>query len=559
MVGACARPRRRAAEPVSRPRRGVGWRRCWARRRGSGRSRRTTPPPSTARLRAARARPWASRASCWPRPAPASARRWATSRRPACGRRRTAAPVWVSTYTRNLQHQIDQELDRLYPDPAAKARRGGRPQGPRELSLPAELRGGRARASAPGRRDAMALGLMARWAARDARRRHGRRRLPGWLADLLGRRAHASGSPTGAANASTPPARITALLHRAHGAPRAPRRDRRRQPRAGDDPGGARPGADEGGADRRASCSTRAIICSTPPTPPSPRISPASETAELRRWILRRRRARPAAAGARPQAPASRTCRGDERGRRRRAGRDDHRRGAARCPATGWHQRCADGRAARPGGAFLAAVRTQVLARAHGRPARPLRHRGRHADAGARRCSRRRARSTARSHQLAQADRPRCAAAWLRRLDEEADDLDTATRVRIEAVCRSLQRRAEVESCGRGARCSASLAGRRPPEFVDWFARRAHRRPRRRRRHAPPLGRPDAALRRRRGGAGARRAGHLGDAARRHRRRRGRLGGGRGAHRRRATCRRGRSAPPSPRRSTMPARRASSS
>jgi ATP-dependent DNA helicase DinG len=29
--------------------------------------------------------------------------------------------VWISTYTRNLQHQIDGELDRLYPDPVVKA------------------------------------------------------------------------------------------------------------------------------------------------------------------------------------------------------------------------------------------------------------------------------------------------------------------------------------------------------------------------------------------------------------------------------------------------------
>ena len=31
--------------------------------------------------------------------------------------------VWLSTYTRNLQSQIDGELDRLYPDPAQKRRR----------------------------------------------------------------------------------------------------------------------------------------------------------------------------------------------------------------------------------------------------------------------------------------------------------------------------------------------------------------------------------------------------------------------------------------------------
>jgi len=34
---------------------------------------------------------------------------------------RNHAPVWVSTYTRNLQHQIDAELNRLYLDPVEKA------------------------------------------------------------------------------------------------------------------------------------------------------------------------------------------------------------------------------------------------------------------------------------------------------------------------------------------------------------------------------------------------------------------------------------------------------
>src|SRR5437660_1230808 len=31
--------------------------------------------------------------------------------------------VWISTFTRNLQHQIDTELDRLYPEPTEKPRR----------------------------------------------------------------------------------------------------------------------------------------------------------------------------------------------------------------------------------------------------------------------------------------------------------------------------------------------------------------------------------------------------------------------------------------------------
>ena len=36
---------------------------------------------------------------------------------------RNEGAVWISTYTRNLQHQIAAELDRLYPEPAEKNRR----------------------------------------------------------------------------------------------------------------------------------------------------------------------------------------------------------------------------------------------------------------------------------------------------------------------------------------------------------------------------------------------------------------------------------------------------
>ena len=36
---------------------------------------------------------------------------------------RNAGAVWLATFTRNLQRQLDQELDRLYPDPVEKARK----------------------------------------------------------------------------------------------------------------------------------------------------------------------------------------------------------------------------------------------------------------------------------------------------------------------------------------------------------------------------------------------------------------------------------------------------
>ncbi|MDO9503543.1 MAG: ATP-dependent DNA helicase, partial [Falsiroseomonas sp.] len=94
--------------------------------------------------------------------------------------------VWLSTYTRNLQHQIDGELDRLFPDPAVKAQkvviRKGRENYLCLLNLEEAVR------ALPMRpQDGVALGLMARWAAatRDGDMVGGD--FPAWLAHLLGR------------------------------------------------------------------------------------------------------------------------------------------------------------------------------------------------------------------------------------------------------------------------------------------------------------------------------------------------------------------------------------
>lgn len=95
--------------------------------------------------------------------------------------------VWISTYTRNLQRQIDQELNRLYPNPALKAEkiaiRKGRENYLCLLNLEDEVMGA-ALSRAP--MQAVAAGLMARWAAetRDGDLSGGD--FPGWLAGLLG-------------------------------------------------------------------------------------------------------------------------------------------------------------------------------------------------------------------------------------------------------------------------------------------------------------------------------------------------------------------------------------
>ena len=94
--------------------------------------------------------------------------------------------VWVSTYTRNLQHQITGELDRLYPDPAVKERRVVVRKG-RENYL-CLLNYEEAVAGLPMRPyDAAPLGIMARWigATRDGDMVGGD--MPGWFPEVIGR------------------------------------------------------------------------------------------------------------------------------------------------------------------------------------------------------------------------------------------------------------------------------------------------------------------------------------------------------------------------------------
>lgn len=95
---------------------------------------------------------------------------------------RNGAPVWLSTYTRNLQRQLDAELARLYPDEAERRRhvvvRKGREN---YLCL---LNFEEAAASPAGPR-AIALALLARW-ARFTRDGDIFGDLPGWMFELFG-------------------------------------------------------------------------------------------------------------------------------------------------------------------------------------------------------------------------------------------------------------------------------------------------------------------------------------------------------------------------------------
>ena len=99
---------------------------------------------------------------------------------------KNAGVVCISTYTRNLQHQIATELTRLYPDAQERASkvvlRKGRENYLCLLNLEEAL------SQMPGQpRRAVALGLMARWAGASNDGDLTGASFPAWLLDLFGR------------------------------------------------------------------------------------------------------------------------------------------------------------------------------------------------------------------------------------------------------------------------------------------------------------------------------------------------------------------------------------
>lgn len=95
--------------------------------------------------------------------------------------------VWISTYTRNLQRQLDTELDRLYPFAEEKAARVVVRKGRENYLCLLNFEEAVSRIPAKGAPAAVPLGLMARWllASRDGDMIGGD--FPSWLTDLLGR------------------------------------------------------------------------------------------------------------------------------------------------------------------------------------------------------------------------------------------------------------------------------------------------------------------------------------------------------------------------------------
>jgi ATP-dependent DNA helicase DinG len=367
--------------------------------------------------------------------------------------------VWISTFTRNLQRQIDQELDRLFPDPAQKARRviirKGRENYLCLLNLEEAVNGLPTRPAASA-----ALGLMARWAAATRSGDIVAGDFPTWLADLAGfRDTIALADRRGECVYSACPHYSRCYIERAV-------RSARRADIVVANHALVMTQAALGGLDD-ASVPTRLVfdeghhVFDAADSAFSAELS-GRQGAELRRWLL----GAEGAGGSRARGLARRVeeiaAQDAEAGEVLRAIAE----AATELPGAGWQRRVAETRTQGAAEAFLQLVRQQVYARAQdANGPYDLEAETRPPVAGLIEAA---VRLDAALAQLAQPMKA-LTGRLARMLDEDAENLDSHTRQKIESVCRSLRRRAEGEIEAWRAMLAA-LQAEVPAEYVDWFS-----------------------------------------------------------------------------------------
>jgi ATP-dependent DNA helicase DinG len=397
---------------------------------------------------------------------------------------RNKGTVWLSTYTKNLQRQLDQELTRLYPDPAEKHQKAVIRKGRENYLCLLNYEELAARAAASG--NAVVIGLVARWArvSRDGDMVGGD--FPAWLTQRLTTSGETRGSLTDRRGECI----YTACTHfKKCFIEKAIRKARRAEivvanhalvmrqaaldqavaiiaPKVNASPVEAAGNAEDEEPSGREARSRFVFdeghhIFDAADGAFSTHLS-ALETSELRRWI-----------------------RGPE-GRRGRRGRGLEDRigdlvsgdtaseealaaavsAAAALPSPGWGTRLNEGAPRREAEAFLALVFQQVRARADDNDT-PF---SLEADIdpmveGVALAAR------AFDQALAKLATPllRIAEGLRAQLDKKSEDLDTSTRTRMDAAARGLERRAKLLIPSWRAMLGA-LGQPTPEHFVDWFS-----------------------------------------------------------------------------------------
>jgi ATP-dependent DNA helicase DinG len=376
---------------------------------------------------------------------------------------RNAGAVWLSTFTRNLQRQLDQELDRLHPDSHEKARKVVIRKGRENYVCLLNYEEALARVQTQPA-EAVGLGLIARWAGATRNGDMVGGDLPGWLPEILGRDrvmalADRRGECIYTACTHYQKCFIERTIRRARHADIVVANHALVMVQA------ALGGVDDGARPTRYVFDEGHHIFDAADAAFSASLS-GLETAELRRWLL----------GNEP----GRGARSRGRGLKRRAedlillgGEDeslaqalDETLHCARIlPTQGWRNRVKDGASDGVTETFLSLVYRQVLARTDTSSPYSLEAETSAPVDGLL------AAATELDHALARLEQPlkRLIAGFARKLENHAATLDTGARTRIEALMRSLERRGLMQ-IGAWRAMLAALASTTPAEFVDWFS-----------------------------------------------------------------------------------------
>jgi ATP-dependent DNA helicase DinG len=373
-------------------------------------------------------------------------------------------PVWISTFTRNLQRQLDGELDRLFPDPEEKARRVVIRKGRENYLCLLNFEEALARASVQtgAGQDATALGLMARWAlfTRDGDMIGGD--FPAWLKDILGQRlttdlTDTRGECIYSACRHYGRCFIEHTVRRAKGADIVVANHALVMIQAAL---GGGPNGSETGLTTRTIFDEGHHLFGAADAAFSAHLT-GRETAELRRWLTG------AEEGSRSRSRGLRErikdlIEGDEAAKE---ALDKILKAALALPGAGWNQRIGGGETKGATEAFLALVRQQVYARdANGEKPYSLETETAPAidgllDAAARL-----------GVALSKLNAPlgKLIGALAALLDDEAKELDSQARTRIDTVCRGLDRRGR-QQIGAWRKMLDALKDETPDDFIDWF------------------------------------------------------------------------------------------
>jgi ATP-dependent DNA helicase DinG len=371
-------------------------------------------------------------------------------------------PVWVSTFTRNLQRQLDQELERVYPNPDEKRSRvvvrKGRENYFCLLNFEEALNRSGTDPSA-----VIPLGLIARWiTATDAGDMVGGD-FPSWLADLFGTgRVLSLADRRGECVFTACPhyrlCFIEKTVRKARTADIVVANHALVMVQA------AMGGLDDGTQPTRYVFDEGHHLFGAADSAFSAHLS-AAETADLRRWLIG------AEAGGRPTRSRGLKRRIDDLlseidadGDAMATALDAILQAARSLPAPAWHTRLTEGGPRGPAEEFFALVRTQVYARDNPdspyslqtdavEPVEGLLDAAVKLDGALQR--------------LVEPVK-RLVHLFTQQLDRPAEDLDTTTRTRIDGLCRSLERRA-VMPLTAWRDMLAALANETPEEFVDWL------------------------------------------------------------------------------------------